>query len=413
MGLPKIILIALLLPITSVLILIIKWHTLDLPRLEHPSFGELYHGPHSSITKLDDIDKKRISHFEKSKNISQYIDIDPRHDPERQPIIKLLQEAGFDLEEDPRFSQEMLASLPKWSEVLDLYGKPKVLGLETCQAYRESVPEDQRLIGTAGNFNSGTNLLQELIVRNCQGTSLWQVPWGKHWPASYRNVHQVENSRYAMDHSRVLPVVSVRDPYTWMQSQCRQPYEARFDHNKSLCPNIIPYDTDIAEHPRYAHKKYVPIRVIYHSENPRVFIKHDSLPDFWNKWNNEYVFNRSSTFPRLIVRLEDLVFHGREVIPQICECAGFQTKPEFHIKKGVANTNSGIDLDHTHGAGLLQSIIRYGNPMSRRKGYAPCQLWAARNLLDPRLMELFGYKYENKFGPDPKVWEDCFAYYRP
>jgi hypothetical protein len=48
--------------------------------------------------------------------------------------------------------------------------------------------------------------------------------------------------------------------------------------------------------------------------------------------------------------------------------------------------------------------------MTRRKGYTPCQLWAAKDILDPRLMETFGYHSEEQFGPDPSEWEDCFAY---
>jgi hypothetical protein len=138
--------------------------------------------------------------------------------------------------------------------------------------------------------------------------------------------------------------------------------------------------------------------------------KHPSLPDFWNAWNDEYVHNRTSSFPRLVVRLEDLVFHAEKVVPQLCECAGFETRGEFHHKRTVANLNKGIDKNFTNGAGLLQSIIRYGNPKTRRKGYSPCQLWAAKGILDPRLMDVFGYHYEEEFGPDPKEWENCFGY---
>ena len=87
-------------------------------------------------------------------------------------------------------------------------------------------------------------------------------------------------------------------------------------------------------------------------------------------------------------------------------------RPQFHHKRTVANWNSGIDKNLTNGAGLLQSIIKYGSPKTRRKGYTPCQFWAAKDILDPRLMEIFGYHYEEEFGPDPTVWENnnCFSY---
>lgn len=151
MRLPKILLIALMLPTTVVIITIIKWHTFDLPRLEgQPSDGDLHGVPQS---------------------------VDARLDPDRQTILELLQDAGFQPDIDPRFTKELFNSLPKWSDVLNLYGKPRIIGLETCQAYRDSVPKGERVLAPAGNFNSGTNLLHELITRNCLGLSTWQVPW--------------------------------------------------------------------------------------------------------------------------------------------------------------------------------------------------------------------------------------------
>jgi hypothetical protein len=148
---------------------------------------------------------------------------------------------------------------------------------------------------------------------------------------------------------------------------------------------------------------------VTYSKEPYLKYKHASLAHFWNAWNDEYVHNRTSSFPRLVVRLEDLVFHAEKVVPQLCECAGFETKGEFHHKRTVANLNQGIDKNVTNGAGLLQSIIRYGNPKTRRIGYSPCQLWAARDIIDPRLMDVFGYHYEEEFGPDPSEWENCFG----
>lgn len=165
----------------------------------------------------------------------------------------------------------------------------------------------------------------------------------------------------------------------------------------------------MADHPRYKKMKYVPIHVTY-SKEPHLKYKHPSLAHFWNNWNNEYVYNRTSEFPRLIVRMEDLVFHGDEVVPQICACAGMKTKGKFHHKRNVANWNNGIDKNSTHGAGLLQSIIRYGNPQSKRTGYTPCQLWAAKNILDTKLMSALGYNYVDKFGDNPSDWEDCWGY---
>ena len=102
-------------------------------------------------------------------------------------------------------------------------------------------------------------------------------------------------------------------------------------------------------------------------------------------------------FPRLIVRMEDLVFRAENVVPKICECFGgkwnhaSQNDIDHHSK--TANRNSGIDIGL--GSGLLRSVIRYGNRASRREHYQSIQLEAARKVLNPELMALFGYSYED------------------
>lgn len=67
-------------------------------------------------------------------------------------------------------------------------GRPIVLGLERCRAYRDHVPPQVRAVGPTGLFSSGTNLLARLMQRNCKPPTprkflvrfaAWQVPWGK------------------------------------------------------------------------------------------------------------------------------------------------------------------------------------------------------------------------------------------
>lgn len=184
------------------------------------------------------------------------------------------------------------------------------------------------------------------------------------------------------------PSSAIRDPYTWMQSMCRQPYGAQFDHNKDSCPNIIPYPEDIASHPRHGKVDYMPVWITYSKE---LKVKHLSLAHLWNEWYYPYMWNVS--YPRLMVRLEDLLFHADTVLPQICECMGGRYHQEVKHHAEVANRNRGIDTNETS-QGLLRSIIKYGNIQNRRKGYPSNQLQAAKEILDPKAMELFGYRYE-------------------
>lgn len=64
----------------------------------------------------------------------------------RERLVEILTDAGVEELDVPT-----VLSLPKWSQVTKLYGDgPVVIGLETCQRFRETIPLDDASIGTAG-----------------------------------------------------------------------------------------------------------------------------------------------------------------------------------------------------------------------------------------------------------------------
>lgn len=76
------------------------------------------------------------------------------------------------------------SKLPIWKDVTDLYGsEPIIFGKETCQTFRDTIPHSERLLGVAGMFNAGTNLLADYLRSSCRipGAKgvyrgiLWQV----------------------------------------------------------------------------------------------------------------------------------------------------------------------------------------------------------------------------------------------
>lgn len=74
----------------------------------------------------------------------------------KEPILDILQQAGLQIED---LDQQSIDELPTWSQIQSLYGnEPRILGLETCAAFREGVDAKTRFFGVAGTFNSGTNL---------------------------------------------------------------------------------------------------------------------------------------------------------------------------------------------------------------------------------------------------------------
>ena len=101
-----------------------------------------------------------------------------------EPLANLLRFARVNL------TTEELEAFPKWKEVVAKFGdRPRILGSETCEAYRDAIPKERRHVAPAGSFNSGTNLLYQLLAKNCVVNSNensfsqtgidWQVNWGK------------------------------------------------------------------------------------------------------------------------------------------------------------------------------------------------------------------------------------------
>ncbi len=131
--------------------------------------------------------------------------------------------------------EKHLNEVPKFSQILNNYGgsnEPVILGLEYCEEYRQTIKKKQRAIGPAGLFSTGTNLLHDLIKSNCDPPghnplkfALNQVPWGKHNPPEARGIHMVNNIKNLIqDPMAVMPVVSIRHPYTWMSAMCKHSY---------------------------------------------------------------------------------------------------------------------------------------------------------------------------------------------
>jgi len=315
------------------------------------------------------------------------------------------------------------ASIPTWDTILqnirrkrngnaDNDESPIIYGLETCQAFQNitSSAPSQRRIAPAGLFNTGTNYLSVLLEYNCQNPhrvkkfhgnarrahgNEWEVPWGKHSPASSRgNYFKNKNLKYTVD--EVLPVVLVRNPFGWMKSMCRNPYTASWkgQRDKKTCPQLKEKNG----------KEYNPVDVKYGSGTTH----HKSLGHLWNDWYGEYVYNNNATnydekkkapFPRLIVRFEDIIFFPYEVTKQICKCAGGVIAHRQDDKDVANNTFHYVvrsaKAGFGHGPasqrnGLIDSWLRYGSG-DPRDDYSEDDVHIASDVLDPIIMKTFGY----------------------
>jgi hypothetical protein len=369
------------------------------------------------------------------------------------PILELLEEALGGKKEDSEgvgeqsstgggIDPDTAARLPTAEAVAALYGRdPVVLGLESCERFQGMGDPADHFVSTAGTFNTGTNLMAELLIANCvlparqqkYGTRgvRWQVVWGKHTPVDdeqFRQSHRTYDDGNVQADA-MFPAVMIRDPFKWMQSvryiakvqrgvaesgveswgtslidclvvlllldhrvvqMCRHPYAADWVHEEDHCPNLLPNEYDyqlLAIDEKEAAMNGVTMNVtVKYAEFSR---QHASLVEFWNDWYKAYA---EASFPRLIVRFEDVVFHPKQITKTVCECAGGQLDPDRPFKFIVDSAKKGA-AHGTEKTSYVDALIKYGTEEGRYEGFDGDDLEYAREHLDPDLMRLFGYRY--------------------
>jgi len=326
-------------------------------------------------------------------------------DNNKDRIINILKAAGTEI------TPEIIASIPTWGEVKSLYGdKPKILGLEQCSRFQLEIPEEDAYIGPTGLFNTGTNLLADLLQQNCklpkrkwdrrehpaekmpfrmQSGMLYQVPWGKHNPITYRSQHAARLASGSTKQENVLPIVMIKDPFYWMGSICRHKYATNWFHTKDHCPNLVPNEFDFGNRGITRMTKSVPVRVRFQDSDEKV-VQYTSMIDFWNTWYSDYL--DVVEFPRLIIRFEDILFHLEEVLTQVCHCGGgevIQKRSAMHLKSQAAKRGT----VHNGSSGLLSAITTYGSATHRLDGMTADDIKFANEHARSDLMELFSYSY--------------------
>eukprot|EP00529_Nitzschia_sp_RCC80_P031396 CAMPEP_0113497462 /NCGR_PEP_ID=MMETSP0014_2-20120614/30646_1 /TAXON_ID=2857 /ORGANISM="Nitzschia sp." /LENGTH=361 /DNA_ID=CAMNT_0000391409 /DNA_START=444 /DNA_END=1526 /DNA_ORIENTATION=+ /assembly_acc=CAM_ASM_000159 len=244
-----------------------------------------------------------------------------------QYILGIFKEANVEL------TPEMKDELPSWSQVKEVVGPhPYILGLDRCEGFRRNVPPIERMLGSSGMFNTGTNLITHLLKQNCEIPERreqygphqskesygmrWQVPWGKHTPVKFRLEHATQKAS-AINKEWILPVVTVRHPYTWFKSMCKNSYSAKWSHRGKKggtdgCPNIRSNTKDDIRYNRDQGRDdvqigdYNPVVVKYADERTD---NHENIAALWNDWYGYYL---KEDIPYVMIRMEDMVFYPKE-----------------------------------------------------------------------------------------------------
>jgi hypothetical protein len=320
-------------------------------------------------------------------------------------LLNLLRDAGIP---ETDLTPDIIQQLPTWAEVTDLYGsEPIIWGLDTCETFQKHSDPAEHFLGTAGTFNTGTNLLAALITENCHMPERvkkygdvnrgmrWQVPWGKHTPVDneeFRQTHKAQGDKN-IPANDTMPVVTIRDPALWMPSMCRHEYAMDWPHpditkkktTAAHCPNLIATPPDLELDPTLTLGAPIPVDVEYAK-----FTKfYPSMAHHWNIWYRDYY---DASWPRLIIRFEDLIFHPKQVVQTVCECAGGQLDTDHPFQYMVESAKVG-EAHGTDKTNFMDAMIKYGRHLHRWKGMASQDLDFAGKVLDPTLMGTFHYLY--------------------
>ena len=152
---------------------------------------------------------------------------------------------------------------------------------------------------------------------------------------------------------------------------CKHPYAAHWEHEDGNCP-------DFGSDSIGAFVKY--------AEFTR---EHESILHLWNDYYKEYL---DVSFPRLIVRFEDLVFHPKEVTKTVCECAGGTMRPDNRFKYIVDSAKKGKGAHGSQRTGYIDALVKYGSEKRRYATYSRASdLEYVRDHIDSRVMEAMKY----------------------
>lgn len=294
---------------------------------------------------------------------------------------------------------------PLWSETTSLYGEtPVVIGLETCEAYRKLLNGSQSLPKVAGLYNSGTNALSRLLelnlvhpdTHNSTGSSLEEtpystVPWDKHRLAKYRDSFTLEQEKH-VPKDLVLPLVIVRDPYRWMQSMCKVPYDVKWKRSTSHCPNLVVTALDRARLKSFATLS-TPTATLAPPNSTTD--EYPTLIDLYLDWYQQYL---DAPYPRLLIRYEDLLLHAEQIVSAIANCTGMEEKQPFRYRVHAAKA-------HGKSANYLEALLKYSQENGRYGRMLREDLDYVERVIPEEFLRLFHYRHapSGYVPPTPKT----------
>jgi hypothetical protein len=156
---------------------------------------------------------------------------------------------------------------------------------------------------------------------------------------------------------------------------CATPYAVSWNRtSKTTCPDLSQ-----------------PVRANVHQTQ-----EYSSLLHYWNEWNGGYFHANTTTFPRLMIRLEDLVYFPKPTLNTICDCVGgqFLWIPELLSRKhgGLVGKRGNGNAQQQQHHPLIQAWQRHANLRATMSQMDRQDQTATQDIMDFQLLHGLGYR---------------------
>lgn len=169
----------------------------------------------------------------------------------------------------------------------------------------------------------------------------------------------------------LLPIVIIKDPISWMKSMCRTSYGAFW--NKRVADHCPAFGGTNTLTTKYSFGR---------RQQVKFSVEYASLVHLWNEWYRQYY---DSHQPHMLVRFEDLLFHGPAVLSAISKCTGIRSTKPFEYLVQASKSHGKPTND------FVSAIIKYGDAVNRTQPMTEEDLQYVRDHIDTELLRVFQY----------------------
>lgn len=234
-----------------------------------------------------------------------------------------------------------------------------------------------------GPFNSGTNLMKELLIASGfveSGVNIGRK--GQSWV--WKHTYQMGPKKLRKMPPNVLNIVMVRDPYFWFQSIKKAPYTIRWGSrgsNGGKLNQLIGLSGSITYCPKI-FKRGVEKR----DDSDQLTFTFDSLIDLWNHYYRNYTL-RMPQNSVVFVSYEDLVRYPLKIVETLSKYLNNFQKTDVQIVSAISESakKHGLAIDRE------AALQKLNDPQMRVGCYNEGTLKLIRRKIDHGLMKRFGY----------------------